>query len=155
MSNPSPVVAPGIGRSLRSKDRVQVSNESVDASKVSSVSATGPRKLIRPSLSARSLPSQPLGSRNIVRRSALTSPNRAVLESAALQTKASHAENFYLQKQAQEQTLMVIVLEDGEQIEGFIEWYDLNTIKVRHSSRTLVYKSSIKYLYKAGEGIRI
>ena len=54
-------------------------------------------------------------------------------------------------KQAQTQTLMVFVLEDGEQVEGYIEWYDRNAIKVRNHSRTLIYKSSIKYLYKAQE----
>lgn len=63
----------------------------------------------------------------------------------------SHAEAFYFQKQMQTQTPMVFVLEDGERIEGCIEWYDRNAIKVRHSSRTLIYKSSIKYLYKANE----
>ena len=59
---------------------------------------------------------------------------------------------------------MVFVLDDGEKIEGCIEWYDRNAIKVRCTSspfrnhrssdaatRALVYKSSIKYLYKAGE----
>ncbi len=66
---------------------------------------------------------------------------------------SSHAEAFYFQKQMQAQTVMVFMLEDGERIEGAIEWYDTNTIKVRHGSvRTLIYKSAIKYLYKAGEG---
>jgi sRNA-binding regulator protein Hfq len=65
--------------------------------------------------------------------------------------ESSHAEAFYFQKQAQTQTLMVFVLEDGERIEGYIEWYDRNAIKVKNHSRTLIYKSSIKYLYKANE----
>ncbi len=65
--------------------------------------------------------------------------------------ESTHAEAFYFQKQVQTQTLMVFVLEDGEQVEGYIEWYDRNSIKVRNSGRTLIYKSSIKYLYKAGE----
>ncbi len=64
---------------------------------------------------------------------------------------ASHAEAFYFQKQMQSQTPMVFVLEDGERIEGCIEWYDHNVIKVRNSGRTLIYKSGIKYLYKANE----
>ncbi len=46
---------------------------------------------------------------------------------------------------------MMFVLEDGEQLAGYIEWYDKNVVKVRHGSRTLIYKSSIKYLYKAEE----
>ena len=79
--------------------------------------------------------------------------------------RSSHAESFYLQKQVQTQTPMVFVLDDGEKIEGSIEWYDRNVIKVRCTSsspfrntrpgesgtRVLIYKSSIKYLYKAGE----
>ena len=62
------------------------------------------------------------------------------------------AELFYLQKQIQSQTPMVIVLEDGELVEGHIEWYDRHTLKVRGRARTLVYKSAIKYMYKLGEG---
>jgi sRNA-binding regulator protein Hfq len=62
-----------------------------------------------------------------------------------------HAELFYLQKQIQSQTPMVIVLEDGEQVEGCIEWYDRNTLKVRGRTKTLVYKSAIKYMYKLGD----
>jgi len=61
------------------------------------------------------------------------------------------AELFYLQKQIQSQTPMVIVMEDGEQVEGCIEWYDRNCLKVRGRAKTLVYKSAIKYMYKLGE----
>jgi sRNA-binding regulator protein Hfq len=61
------------------------------------------------------------------------------------------AELFYLQKQIQLQTQMVLILEDGLRIQGVIEWYDRNCMKVRGKSRVLVYKSAIKYLYKAGE----
>jgi sRNA-binding regulator protein Hfq len=62
-----------------------------------------------------------------------------------------NAELFYLQKQIQSQTPMVIVLEDGELVEGCIEWYDRNTLKVRGRWKTLVYKSAIKYMYKLGD----
>ncbi len=62
------------------------------------------------------------------------------------------AELFYLQKQIQSQTPMVIVLEDGELVEGQIEWYDKHALKVRGRTKTLIYKSAIKYMYKLGEG---
>jgi len=62
-----------------------------------------------------------------------------------------HAELFYLQKQIQSQTQMVIVLEDGERVDGCIEWYDRNSLKVRGRARTLIYKSAIKYMYKQGD----
>lgn len=61
------------------------------------------------------------------------------------------AELFYLQKQIQSQTPMVIVLEDGEHVEGCIEWYDRTCMKVRGRTKSLVYKSAIKYMYKLGE----
>ena len=61
------------------------------------------------------------------------------------------AELFYLQKQIQLQTQMVFVLEDSTRIQGVVEWYDRHSIKVRGKSRVLIYKSAIKYLYKAGE----
>jgi len=65
---------------------------------------------------------------------------------------ANHqAELFYLQKQIQLQTQMIFVLEDGQRVQGVIEWYDRNSIKVRGKARTLVYKSAIKYIYKGGE----
>jgi sRNA-binding regulator protein Hfq len=74
-------------------------------------------------------------------------PARATEDEAPLR----HAELFYLQKQIQAQTPMVIVLEDGEHVEGCIEWYDRQCLKVRGRIRTLVYKSAIKYMYKLGD----
>jgi sRNA-binding regulator protein Hfq len=62
------------------------------------------------------------------------------------------AELFYLQKQIHTQTPMVIVLEDGERLEGCIEWYDRNSLKVRGRMKGLIYKSAIKYMFKVGEG---
>src|SRR5581483_11562648 len=120
----------------------------------------GPRKLIRPTL--------PDGARNARRfrrdqEPVLMVPSSAPRASAP--QESSHAEAFYLQKQMQTQTPMVFILDNSEKIEGCIEWYDRNVIKVRGSgssglrmpgrsdsgARILIYKSSIKYLYKAGE----
>jgi sRNA-binding regulator protein Hfq len=67
------------------------------------------------------------------------------------QSQHHEAELFYLQKQIQSRTPMLIVLEDGERIEGCIEWYDRNSLKVRGHSKTLIYKSAIKYMYKVGD----
>jgi sRNA-binding regulator protein Hfq len=78
----------------------------------------------------------------------LTHQDVSISSSAQL---GGQAEILYFQKQMQAQTLMVFVLDDGERIEGVIEWCDLHVIKVRHTTRTMIYKSSIKYLYKASE----
>lgn len=69
----------------------------------------------------------------------------------------TYAENFYYQKQMQSRTPMVIVLRDGEQIHGIIEWYDRNCIKVNRESggpNLMIYKPAIKYMFKEGENQR-
>jgi len=78
-------------------------------------------------------------------------PVRLTAHTAADDISIRQAEMFYLQKQIQSQTPMVIVLEDGEKVEGCIEWYDRQCLKVRGRTKTLVYKSAIKYMYKLGE----
>jgi sRNA-binding regulator protein Hfq len=78
-------------------------------------------------------------------------PFHSPVRSNEVDTPQRHAELFYLQKQIQAQTPMVIVLEDGERIEGCIEWYDRNSLKVRGRTRMLIYKSAIKYMYKLGD----
>lgn len=69
----------------------------------------------------------------------------------------TNAENFYYQKQMQGHTPMVIVLRDGEEVHGVIEWYDRNCIKVNRDSgepNLMIYKPAIKYMYKEGENQR-
>ena len=65
----------------------------------------------------------------------------------------THAENFYYQKQMQAKTPMVLVLQDGEQIHGVIEWYDKYCLKVNRmgAANLLIYKPSIKYMFKESE----
>ncbi len=74
-------------------------------------------------------------------------------ERKAAPPEQTNAENFYYQKQMQSKTPMVIVLCDDEEIHGIIEWYDKNCIKVNRTDgpNLMIYKPSIKYLYKEGE----
>jgi host factor-I protein len=71
----------------------------------------------------------------------------------AVPLEQTNAENFYYQKQMQAKTPMVIVLGDGEEIRGMIEWYDKSCIKITRNGQTnlLIYKPAIKYMYKEGE----
>ena len=63
----------------------------------------------------------------------------------------TNAEIFYYKKQIDAHTLMVIVLTDGEEIEGTIEWYDRGALKVNRKTapNLLLLKRNIKYMYKA------
>ena len=65
----------------------------------------------------------------------------------------TNAELFYYKKQIDAHTPMIIVLLDGEEIEGTIEWYDRGALKVNRKSEPnlLLLKRNVKYMYKADE----
>ena len=67
----------------------------------------------------------------------------------------TNAEIFYYKKQIDAHTQMVIVLTDGEEIEGTIEWYDRGALKVNRKGapNLLILKRNIKYIYKADERV--
>jgi sRNA-binding regulator protein Hfq len=117
------------------------------------------RKLIRPSLnhsdhSGPSHPPQNLGERRERAERPQERSNGGPRKVAP--PEQTNAENFYYQKQMQSKTPMVIVLADGEEVRGVIEWYDRACIKVNRvgAPNVLVYKSSIKYAYKESENVR-
>ena len=99
------------------------------------------RKLIRPSLNEAKEPGatrRPPAHRN-------TPPDQ------------TNAENFYYQKQMQSRTPMVIVLRDGEEVHGIIEWYDKSCIKIVREDgepNLMIYKPAIKYMFKEEENGR-
>jgi host factor-I protein len=74
----------------------------------------------------------------------------------AAPTEQTNAENFYYQKQMQTKTPMVIVLRDGEEVHGIIEWYDKTCIKLNRNGapNLMIYKPAIKYMFKEGEAGR-
>lgn len=76
---------------------------------------------------------------------------RNLNQKKAIPPDQTNAENFYYVKQMQSKTPMVLVLKDGETINGVIEWYDKCCLKINRDDgpNLLVYKPSIKYLYKA------
>ncbi|HEY0321165.1 MAG TPA: hypothetical protein VGC66_09445 [Pyrinomonadaceae bacterium] len=65
----------------------------------------------------------------------------------------TNAELFYYKKQIDAHTPMVIVLQDGEEIDGTIEWYDRGALKVnrKDAPNLLVLKHNIKYMFKQEE----
>ena len=67
--------------------------------------------------------------------------------------ETTNAENFYYLKQMNSRTPMVIVMTDGEEIRGWIEWYDKSCLKVNRDGapNLLIQKRCIKYLFKQDE----
>jgi sRNA-binding regulator protein Hfq len=97
------------------------------------------RKLIRPSFNELK-----------EKMEAKRSPNQ---QKKVVPPEQTNAENFYYVKQMQSKTPMVVVLRDGETLTGVIEWYDRTCLKLNRDEgpNLLIYKPSIKYMYKAGE----
>jgi len=67
--------------------------------------------------------------------------------------ETTNAESFYYLKQMNTHTPMVIIMTDGEEIRGSIEWYDRTCLKVNRQGapNLLIQKHWIKYLFKQEE----
>ena len=97
------------------------------------------RKLIRPSL-------------NEIKEQ-ITPPRRAPQQQKKpVPPDQTNAENFYYVKQMQAKTAMVFVLRDGETLHGVdrVVRQVLPEGKPHGGTEMLLYKPSIKYMYKEG-----
>jgi host factor-I protein len=99
------------------------------------------RKLIRPNLA------------EIKERAPQAAPAPPAARRKTVPPEQTSAEAFYYLKQMNAKTPMIVVLNDGEELHGVIEWYDRNAIKVNRtgSPNLLVMKPAVKYMYKAEE----
>ena len=97
----------------------------------------GPRKLIRPSLAE-------------IRHTQGVSRGPA---RKSVPPETTNAEAFYYLKQMQTRTPVVVRLMDGEELRGWVEWYDKDVIKLNRENapNLLLNKAAIKYLYKEEE----
>ena len=78
---------------------------------------------------------------------------RAVTRRKQSPPEQTNAEEFYYLKQMAAKTPMVVMLVDGEELRGWIEWYDKGAIKLnRHQGpNLLIPKHSIRYMFKEEE----
>lgn len=117
------------------------------------------RKLVRPNLAEikerLSTPRQPASATISAPQPAREAPQggQGAPKRRPVPPEQTSAEAFYYLKQMNNRTPMVIVLDNGEQLRGHIEWYDRGCIKVNREGEPnlLVFKHSIKYLYKQEE----
>jgi len=109
------------------------------------------RKLIRPNLAEIKERFQPnRGARGADQGVREGNGNAQPGRRRAAPPENTNAEAFYYLKQMNGQTPMVVVLNDGEELRGHIEWYDRSCLKVHRpdAPNLLVFKHHIKYLYK-------
>lgn len=116
------------------------------------------RKLIRPNLrDYKGAPREPREVREVREAkdedggagSSTFSPSRR----KQVPPEQTNAENFYYLKQMGAKTPLVVVLTDGEELHGWIEWYDRDCLKIHrlNEPNLLVYKHCIKYIFKERE----
>lgn len=120
---------------------------------------TAHRKLIRPSMKdVKDTPNPtPESPSSTLLPTSMQSTGMSGPRRKQIPAEQTNAESFYYLKQMQTKTPMVILLEDGEQIRGYIEWYDRHCIKVnRHKEPNLmIMKQCIKYMYKQEDEIKL
>jgi host factor-I protein len=112
------------------------------------------RKLIRPTLPMPELKQDAGNGANAIERAQRSERPRPERKNFA--PEQTFAENFYFQKQLQNKTQLTVVLKNGDNVMGTIEWYDKNSIKLNRpgKSNLLLYKPAIRYIYKSSEDTR-
>ena len=83
--------------------------------------------------------------------SSASASSAAALGRKKIPPAETSAEIFYYKKQMDQHTPMVIVLIDGEEVEGTIEWYDRAALKINRKGapNIMLLKHNIKYMFKA------
>lgn len=110
------------------------------------------RKLIRPKLSeVKAKKSKGKGattSRELGEFTGLDSNRRRQIP-----PEQTNAENFYYLKQMSAKTPVVVIMYDGEEVKGNLEWYDRDCIKVNRNNgpNLVIMKRYIKFLFKEKE----
>ena len=85
------------------------------------------------------------------RESSGAAASAAALGRKKIPPAETSAEIFYYKKQMDQHTLMIIMLTDGEEVEGTIEWYDRSALKINRKGapNIMLLKHNIKYMFKA------
>ena len=80
-------------------------------------------------------------------------PTRGAGRRKQVPAEQTNAENFYYLKQMQNRTPMVVVLTDGTEMCGWIEWYDKTCVKLNRTDapNLLLFKHSVKFMFKEEE----
>ena len=64
--------------------------------------------------------------------------------------EVTYREGEYIDKLSKNKTQVVVKLIDGEEVRGWIEYYDKDIIRITRDSQPnlFIYKSRVKYLYE-------
>jgi sRNA-binding regulator protein Hfq len=94
-----------------------------------------------------------MGNRKLIRPEIRKDPSSRSVRRKQSPPEQTNAEEFYYLKQMAARTPMVVMLTNGEELKGWIEWYDKGSIKLnRHNEPNLMIpKRNIRYMFKEEE----
>ena len=93
-----------------------------------------------------------MGNRKLIRPDVRKEPSRSVRRKQS-PPEQTNAEEFYYIKQMASKTPMVLVLNTGDELRGWIEWYDKNSLKLnrQREPNLMIFKDNIRYMFKEEE----
>ncbi len=93
-----------------------------------------------------------MGNRKLIRPEVRKDASRSVRRKQS-PPEQTNAEEFYYLKQMAARTPMVVVLTTGEELHGWIEWYDKNSLKLnrQREPNLMILKHNIRYMFKEEE----
>jgi sRNA-binding regulator protein Hfq len=93
-----------------------------------------------------------MGNRKLIRPEVRKEASRSVRRKQS-PPEQTNAEEFYYLKQMAARTPMVVVLTTGEELRGWIEWYDKNSLKLnrQREPNLMILKHNIRYMFKEEE----
>ncbi len=93
-----------------------------------------------------------MGNRKLIRPEVRKETSRSVRRKQS-PPEQTNAEEFYYLKQMAARTPMVVVLRGGEELRGWIEWYDKNSLKLNRNREPnlMIFKQDIRYMFKEEE----
>ena len=94
-----------------------------------------------------------MGNRKLIRPEIRKDPGSRSVRRKQSPPEQTNAEEFYYLKQMAARTPMVVVLQTGEELRGWIEWYDKGALKLnRHNEPNLmILKHNIRFMFKEEE----
>jgi sRNA-binding regulator protein Hfq len=93
-----------------------------------------------------------MGNRKLIRPEVRKGAGRSVRRKQS-PPEQTNAEEFYYLKQMAARTPMVVVLTTGEELHGWIEWYDKKSLKLnrQREPNLMILKHNIRYMFKEEE----
>jgi host factor-I protein len=94
-----------------------------------------------------------MGNRKLIRADMRKDGGSRTVRRKQSPPEQTNAEEFYYLKQMASRTPMVLQLTNGDELRGWIEWYDKSALKLNRNNEPnlMILKHNIRYMFKEEE----